>query len=78
MPDLTDDEHKQVLGEVLADQLKLLQEGIANLPTKDDFSKLDNKVDILSLDMKTVKAAVTDQNKQVQDHEQRITVLETA
>jgi len=37
MHDLSDDERKEVLGEVLMDELKAIREGIAALPTRQDI-----------------------------------------
>jgi acylphosphatase len=67
MQDLTDDERKQVLGEVLMDELKAIREGISVLPTRQEFSVLQDDVTELKADMKVVKAAITDiGNKQKQ------------
>ncbi len=78
MHDLSDDERKQVLGEVLMDELKAIREGISGLPTRQELARLENKVDGLGADVKVVKAAVTDQGKHVADLETRISVLENA
>ncbi len=58
-----------VLGEVLADELKAIREGISNLPTRTEFNELKTDVEELKSDMKVVKAAVTDQSKQLQQHD---------
>jgi len=76
MQDLSDDDRKLVLGEVLMDELKALREGIANLPTRIEFKVLQDDVAQLKTDMKIVKAVLTDQGWQVADHERRIKRLE--
>lgn len=65
MQDLNDDERKQVLGEVLMDELKAIREGIADLPTRQEFKGLEAKVDGLADDVTVLKAAVTDQGKEL-------------
>ena len=79
MPDLSDDERKQVLGEVLMDELKAIREYVQDVPAiKADVAQLKEDVTELKADMKIVKAAMTDQGRQVADHESRITALEDA
>ncbi len=66
MQSLDDDERKKVLGEVLADELKVIREYVQDLPEiKRDVETLKEDVAELKADMKTVKAAVTDQSKQL-------------
>lgn len=48
-----------------------MRKDITGMATKDDIAEL-------KADIKVIKAAVTDTSHQVQDHEQRITTLETA
>lgn len=48
-----------------------IQDQVKNLPTKDEFQELRT-------DVKVIKGVVTDQSKQLTDHEERITILETA
>jgi len=78
MQDLSDDERKEALGEVLFDELRLIREGIADLPTRTEFNELRADVEELKSGMQVVKAAVTDQSKTLNDHEQRISTLEAA
>lgn len=78
MPDLSDDERKGVLGEVLLDELKAIREGIANLPTRTEFNRLEDKVNDLTSDVKTVKAVVTSQSQQLSDHDAQINLLRKA
>ncbi|HUD06499.1 MAG TPA: hypothetical protein VMR34_01300 [Candidatus Saccharimonadales bacterium] len=79
MQSLSDNERKEVLGEVLADELKAIRESVHDVP------KISKKVDLLEEDMKEVKsdikvikAAVTDVSRHLKDHEHRITRLEAA
>jgi len=78
MQSISDDERKEVLGEVLMDELKAIREGIADLPTRRESNEVKEVVKDLKSDMKVVKAAVTDLSSQVKDHDRRITHLEAA
>ncbi len=78
MHDLSDEEQRQVLGEVLMDELKAIREGIGNLPTRPEFNVLKDDVAELKSDMKIVKAVVTDQSKQLADHEEQLAHLRNA
>lgn len=79
MQQLDDDDRKQALGEVILDELKIIREYLESLlPLTKDVTELKQDVAELKSDMKVVKAAVTDQGRQVQDHEIRITRLEVA
>jgi 2-phospho-L-lactate guanylyltransferase (CobY/MobA/RfbA family) len=79
MQSLNDDERKEVLGEVLADELKAIHELVQDIPEiKKDVNKIKVDVEDLKSDMQVVKAAVTDQTKQLKDHELRIIGLEAA
>lgn len=73
MQDLSDDDRKQILGEVLLDELKAIREGIADLPTRREFNKLRDDVTDLKSDVKVIKAVVMDQSRQLTDHERRLT-----
>lgn len=71
---MSSDDTKLIL-EHFDDKFATLLENIDTLvdnklkPIKEDISEL-------KADMKTVKAAVTETSVQVQDHEERITILE--
>lgn len=85
MPDLTDNEQKQVLGEVLHDQLKAIQESLADIPKRAEFDELKADVSELKSDMKTVKVVLKDmsdheksQDLQLNNHETRLTSVEAA
>ncbi|MCL4358119.1 hypothetical protein M1512_04490 [Patescibacteria group bacterium] len=79
MQSLSEDEKRQVLGSVLADQLKAIQDAISNVPEiKSQLDKLDRSMSEMADDLKVVKAAMTHMSNQVNEHEQRIGRLETA
>jgi len=78
MQNLNDDERKEVLGEVLADELKVIHELVKEVPNiNSKVNKIDKDVTELKNDMKVIKAVVTEHSKQLKDHELRITHLET-
>lgn len=74
MSDANDDiRYIGVLLEQILDQNKVILEavsGIKDLPTRDEF-------DGLKADIKVIKATVTDQSKELAEHEHRITRLES-
>jgi chromosome segregation ATPase len=79
MQSLSDDERKQALGEVLADELKAIHELVKDVP------EMKQKIDVLDSDMKEVKsyikvikAAVTDISREQKEHDRRKTHLEAA
>jgi hypothetical protein len=76
MQDLTDDERRHILGEVMMDELKAIREGISFLPTRSEFKRLEEKVDGLSDDMKAVKAVVKSHSHEFDNHEHRLKLLE--
>jgi len=80
MRSLSDDERKQVLGEVLHGELKAILEAVGGLQQAAAAVLPSMQADIAELkqDMKIVKAAVTDLSRQSNDHEQRLTRLEAA
>jgi peptidoglycan hydrolase CwlO-like protein len=72
MQSLNDDERKQVLGEVLADELKVIHELVSDVPKiSKKVNKLYKDMQIVKSDIKTIKAAV-------KNHESRIVHLEPA
>jgi septal ring factor EnvC (AmiA/AmiB activator) len=77
MQSLSDDERKQVLGEVLHDELQAILELVKDVPAiRHDLTQVQSDISELKQDMKIVKAAVTDLSRQGQDHERRLTRLE--
>lgn len=68
---------KQVLGEVLHDQLKAILEAVGDLQRQVAIlPSMQADISELKQDMKIVKAAITDLSKQGSDHERRLTQLE--
>lgn len=79
MQSLSEDEKRQVLGAVLADQLSAIQEAVKDVPEiKTKLDKLDRAVSDVGADLKIVKAAITDLSNQVNEHERQIERLQTA
>ena len=78
MHELTDDERKQVLGEVLMDELKAIREGISALPTRIEFIELKDDVTELKTDVKAIKAAVKNYSQEQTKLDNRVTLLEQA
>ena len=74
----TDDNYTGILLEQILDEVKTIHELVAGQPTRDEFSKLRDDVGAVKDDVRVIKAAATDQSKQLKDHEQRITRLEAA
>ena len=79
MRSLNNDEKKQVLGGVLANELKAIKLYVQEVP------KIKQKVDSFKADIKQVKsvikvikAAVTDISRQQTHHEHRLSRLEAA
>ncbi len=59
-------------------KLDAVLEGINSLPTRDDFHRLEQRLDTLESDMQVVKAAVTATNRDVTTLDHRVTRLEAA
>lgn len=74
----TDDNHVAMLLEEIRDQNKALLEGMKDLPTRQEYGELKHTVDGIEDNVRIIKSVVTDQRKQLQDHEHRIGGLETA
>jgi outer membrane murein-binding lipoprotein Lpp len=70
MQSVNDDEKREVLGEVLADELKAIHELVSDVPTiKKTVEALDNDMQIVKSDTKAIKAVV-------KNHEARLVHLE--
>ena len=79
MQDLSDEDRKSVLGEVLMDELKIIREYLEQLlPLNKKVDSLDKDMSEVKADIKVIKAVVTDHSQQLSDHEVRVTRLEAA
>lgn len=68
-----------VVLEEIRDQNKVVLEAVGDLQTKvRKLDRMETDLRAIKTDIKTMKAAVTDTSKQVQNHERRITKLEHA
>ncbi|MGH7234282.1 MAG: hypothetical protein ACREF7_02450 [Candidatus Saccharimonadales bacterium] len=73
MQSLSEDEKKQVLGSVLADQLSAIQEAVKDVPEiKTKLDKMERILSDVGSDVKVSKAAITDLSRQVNEHERQI------
>lgn len=78
------DEHKEVLQEEISGKLDLVLEATNSLSAvpkrlksiEDRLERIEGDLSELKGNTKATKAAVTDQTKQVKDHELRISQLE--
>jgi len=79
MQSLDDDEKKQVLGEVLADELKAIHELVKDVPLiKKDVGELKEYVHVIKTDIKVIKAVVTEHSSEIKDLNRRVSQLEAA
>lgn len=78
MQDLSDDERKQVLGEVLFDELRAIREGLDDVPKRAEFNELKQQVSEIKQDVKTIKMVVKDHSKILNRHEAEIQALKAA
>ena len=79
MQSLDDKERKAVLGEVLADELKVIMEYVAGVPRIErKVATLEKDMHHVKSDIKVIKAVVTDISWQQKDHDKRLVRLETA
>lgn len=60
--------HFSVLMEDQNTKLDAVLEGINSLPTRDDFHRLERRLESMESDMKVVKAAVTATNRDLEQH----------
>ncbi len=79
MQSLSEEEKRQVLGSVLADQLSAIQEAVKEVPEiKIKLEQLENILKDIGSDIKVVKAAITDLSNQTNEHDRRLVHLESA
>ena len=74
---MSDDNYTKLLAEELKTQRTQILEalgGLKDVPKKLD--QMDERLKNVELIVQATKAAVTDQSKQLNNHEQRLTVLE--
>jgi len=74
---MSDDNYTKLLAEELKTQRTQILEalgGLKDVPKK--LNKIEESLEEVKNDVKAIKAAVTDQSKQLNNHEQRLTVLE--
>ena len=69
---MDDEMRKEVLGEVLMDELKAIREYVEEVPKiRQTVDQIDKNLEEVQTDVKVIKTVV-------KEHEQRITDLETA
>lgn len=77
MQSLSEDEKRQVLGSVLADQLSAIQEAVKDVPEiKTKLDKMERILSEVDSDVKVSKAAITDLSRTVNEHERQIARLQ--
>jgi hypothetical protein len=78
MQELSDDDRKVILGEVLMGELAAIREYVQDVPViKQKIESIDGRLSVVEQDVKIIKTAVTDISVQLHDHERRINRLET-
>ena len=78
MQSLSEDEKRQVLGSVLADQLSAIQEAVKDVPEiKTKLDKMERILSDVDSDVKVSKAAITDLSRTVNEHERQIARLQS-
>ncbi len=76
---MSEDEKRQVLGTVLADQLSAIQESVKDVPEiKSKLDKIERTLSEVHADLNTSKAAILDLSRMVNRHEQEIERLQSA
>lgn len=77
MQSLSEEEKRQVLGSVLADQLSAIQEAVKDVPEiKTKLDKMERILSDVDSDVKVSKAAITDLSRTVNEHERQINRLQ--
>ncbi len=76
MQSLSEDEKRQVLGTILADQLSAMHEAVNDLPEiKKQLDRMEEQLGSVKDDVKVVKAAITSLSNQVNVQERQIAEL---
>lgn len=74
MQDMDDDDRRQILGEVLYDELRIIREYLQDMPIlKSDVAQLKADVEELKADMKIVKYTLKDTNSRLSKLEHAFT-----
>lgn len=68
------DDHVAILLGRIEDKLARFAEAMADVPAR--LTAIEERLYSLEGDMRVVKAVMTDQSKELHDHERRITTLE--
>lgn len=74
--DEANDNYTQILLEQIRDQNEALLEAAKNQATRDDVYRLEDQLTTIEQNVKVIKAAVTDQSKELKHHTARIGRLE--
>ncbi len=78
MQSLGEEEKRQVLGSVLADQLSAIQEAVKDVPEiKKQLADIDVGLHKLTDDLNVIKAAINSISEQVNHHERQIAEIQT-
>jgi septal ring factor EnvC (AmiA/AmiB activator) len=78
MQSLSDNERREVLGEVLHDELQAIFELVKGVPAiRQELHQVQADIADLKQDMRVVKAAVTDLSKEHRDFDRRLSQLES-
>lgn len=77
MQDLSDEERKAILGEVLMDEIKAIREYLEYLtPVRKDVEKLKEDVAELRIDRDWIKRMLAKHDAKLEDHDERLKHLE--
>jgi len=81
MIELSDKDRREVLGEVLLDELKIIREYLETVSKdtpviKQKIIDLEDDMFEVKNDLKAIKAVIKDHSRELQNHERRITRLE--
>lgn len=67
---------KEALGEVLMDELKAIREYVQDVPIiKKTVEQIDHRLGTVEADVKTIKAVVTDQSRELKEHQSKLNIL---
>ena len=73
MQSLNDNEKRDILGEILSDELKVIHELVKDVPNiSHKVDKIETDMETLKGDMKIVKAVITEHSKEIKDLDRRV------